>query len=206
MISRSKLAKLPLAAALSAVLLFAAAPASAHCDGLDGPVVAAARQALDSGDVNRVLVWVKASDEAAIRESFGKTREVRKLGATAKELADQAFFETLVRVHRAGEGEAYTGLKPAGRDLGPALRAGDKAVETGSLKPVIKLLTEDVHHGIEERYNRMMALKSYKPGDVEAGQRYVQAYVEYIHAVEKVHAAAAGDSHAPTAEASGHKH
>ena len=30
----------------------------AHCDGMDGPVVTAAEQALETGDVNLVLIWV----------------------------------------------------------------------------------------------------------------------------------------------------
>lgn len=205
---KTRFAKLPLAAALSAFLMFAAMPASAHCDGLDGPVVNAARQALDTGDVNRVLVWVKHDDEGAIRDAFAKSREVRKLGASAKELADRSFFETVVRVHRAGEGEPFTGLKPAGRDLGPAIPAADKAVQSGSVKPVVDLLTKSVHRGVEEKYNRMIALKTYKPDDVEAGQKYVAAYVEYIHAVEKIHAAAGTDAHAHAADAhaAGHGH
>lgn len=208
MISRTKLVKLPLATALAAVLMFAAAPAFAHCDGLDGPVVNAARQALDTGDVNRVLVWVKPGEEREIRDAFAKSREVRKLGASAQELADRAFFETVVRVHRAGEGEPFTGLKPAGRDLGPAVPAGDKALETGSVKPVVKLLTENVQHGVGERYNKVMALRNYAPGDVAAGQKYVQAYVEYIHAVEKINSAAAGDAHghAAATPAAAHGH
>lgn len=208
MISRIKFVKLPLAAALSAAFMFVATPASAHCDGLDGPVVAAAQKALDTGDVNRVLVWVKPGDESVIRDAFGKAREVRTLSASAKDFADHSFYETLVRVHRAGEGAPYTGLKPAGRDLGPALPAGDKAVETGSLKPVVKLLTEQVHHGVEQRYNRMMSLKNYSSDDVAAGQKYVQAYVEYIHAIEKIHGAAASDAHAhaPEAPKTAHQH
>ena len=40
--------KSSLLAAVSAALVFAAAPASAHCDGLDGPVVKAAQLALDA--------------------------------------------------------------------------------------------------------------------------------------------------------------
>ena len=199
--SNTRFVKLPLAAALSAFLMLAAMPASAHCDGLDGPVVNAARQALDSGDVNRVLVWVKHDDENTIRDAFAKSREVRKLGGNAKELADRAFFETLVRVHRAGEGEPFTGLKPAGRDLGPAIPAADKAVQSGSVKPVVDLLTQSVHRGVEEKYNRMVALKNYKPDDVEAGQKYVAAYVEYIHAVENIHNAAGAGAHA-----AGHAH
>lgn len=206
--SKIKLVKLPLAAALSAFLMLAAMPASAHCDGLDGPVVGAARQALESGDVNRVLVWVKHGDEAAIREAFAESREVRRLGANAKELADRSFFETVVRVHRAGEGEPFTGLKPAGRDLGPAIPAADKAVQSGSVKPVVELLAKSVHRGVEDKYNRMVALKGYRPDDVEAGQKYVQAYVEYIHAVEKIHSAAGSEAHAHAAEAhpAGHGH
>ena len=91
-------------------------PAGAHCDTLDGPVVTAAKEALDTGDANPVLIWVQEKDEAQIREAFNKTLSVRKLSPETKDLADMYFFETLVRVHRAGEGASYTGLKPAGLD------------------------------------------------------------------------------------------
>lgn len=59
-----------------------------------------------------------AKDEAETRDALQKSASVRKTGATGKE-ADRHFFETLVRVHRAGEGAAYTGLKPAG-EIEPA--------------------------------------------------------------------------------------
>jgi Family of unknown function (DUF6448) len=193
--SQRTFVKTTLFASVSAALMFIAMPASAHCDGVDGPVVRAAQQALDGGDVSRVLIWVQARDEAEIRDAFRKTQAVRKLNATARDFADTAFYETLVRVHRAGEGEPYTGLKPAGRDLGPALPAGDKAIATGSVEPVVKLLTEGVHHGIEQRYKQVMARKNFKADDVSAGRKYVEAYVGYIHAVEKVHQAAGDSGH-----------
>ena len=65
---------------LAAALVFPT-PASAHCDGVDGPVVAAARQALDSGDPNPVLIWVQPKDEAEVRRAFNEAVAVRKLGA-----------------------------------------------------------------------------------------------------------------------------
>ena len=80
-------------------------PAMAHCDGMDGPVVKAAQRALASGDVNLVLIWVQKKDIQEIRQAFERTLAVRKLGHAAQELADLYFFETLVRMHRAGEGE-----------------------------------------------------------------------------------------------------
>jgi hypothetical protein len=96
-----------------------------HCDGLDGPVVTVARKALETGNVNLVLPWVRVEDEGEIRKAFDQARSVRKLGGEARKLADTHFFETLVRIHRAGEGAPFAGLKPAGRDLGPAVPAAD---------------------------------------------------------------------------------
>ena len=87
---------------------------SAHCDTLEGPVVSTAKAALENGDVTPVLKWVKEDDEKEIRELFAKTLSARKQGKEARELADRYFFETLVRVHRAGEKAPFTGLKPAG--------------------------------------------------------------------------------------------
>ena len=136
--------------AIGFVFLLMPATVFGHCDGIDGPVVKAAQQALAKGDVNPILIWVQANDEAEIRRVFAKTLAVRKLNPEARELADLYFFETLVRIHRAGEGAPYTGLKPAGRDLGPAIPAADKAIETGALEPLLKLITSESTNGLRE--------------------------------------------------------
>lgn len=87
-----------------------------HCDTMDGPVVKAATEALEKGNVNFILSWVPKKAEVELRKAFEKTLLARKLGKEAKELADYWFFETAVRLHREGEGASYTGLKPAGLD------------------------------------------------------------------------------------------
>ena len=193
--------KLSIIAFLAAMNLLAA-NAWAHCDGLDGPVVNAARRALAETNVNHVLIWVQKDDADAIKKAFEKTIAVRKLNAEARELADMYFFETLVRIHRAGEGASYTGLKPAGRDLGPAIPAGDKALETGDIAPVVKLLSQTVEHGLREHFERTMAKRSFDKNDVEAGRAFVKAYVEYIHFVEAVHDATVAPAHRPSEEQS----
>ena len=172
-----------------------------HCDGMDGPAVTAAQQALVKGDVNLVLIWVSANDEAEIRKVFAKTLAVRKLNAEARELADLYFFETLVRIHRAGEGGPYTGLKPAGRDLGPAIPAADKAIETGVVEPLVKLITSESANGIRERFQKVTAAKRFNAEDVSAGRGYVKAYFEFVHYVEGLHEAVqgGGDEHSESA-------
>jgi hypothetical protein len=164
-------------------------PALAHCDTLDGPVVSAARKALDTGNVNLVLVWVQKNDEAELRNAFQKARNVRKAGGEARELADMYFFETLVRVHRAGEGAAYTGLKPAGT-VEPPVAAADKAIETGKLQGLAKLIFDRTEKGLHSHFDQVMAKKKYNPDDVEAGRAYSSAYVEFVHYAERLHDAA----------------
>lgn len=110
-------------------LLFDASGAQAHCDALGGPVANAAQKALEDGNVNPVLAYAPAAAEADIRV-FEKSRKVRAFGPEAQTLADQNFMETLIRLHRAGEGAAYTGLKPADIDYGPVIPAAENAIET----------------------------------------------------------------------------
>ncbi|HET9950366.1 MAG TPA: DUF6448 family protein, partial [Candidatus Eisenbacteria bacterium] len=176
-------------------------PALAHCDGLDGPVVMAARLALEKSDVTRVLIWVQAKDEAEIRKAFERTLTVRKLSTPARELADLYFFETLVRVHRAGEGAPYTGLKPAGRDLGPAIPGADRALESGDVEPLVKLLLGAAEKGVRERFAEARAARSYPAGNVEAGREYIEKYVPFVHYVERLYQSATTSAHGHQAEA-----
>jgi hypothetical protein len=187
--------------ALSALATFAAAAflpaqnARAHCDGLDGPVVKAAEKALSENNVNLVLIWVQKEDEPEIKHAFEQTLAVRKLNPEARELADRYFFETLVRVHRMREGAPYIGLKPAGRDLGPAIPAGDKALESGNVEPVVQLLSEKMEHGLRNHFKEAAAKKKFDQNDLAAGRAFVQSYVEYIHYIEGLYNATTSAAH-----------
>ena len=166
--------------------------AFAHCDTMNGPVVTAAQRALESGNVNYVLPWISEKDEAEIRSAFEHARQVRALGPEAKRLADMYFFETLVRVHRASEGEPYTGLKPAGAEANPAVAAADKALETGSADALTALLTKAVKEGVISRFAEAKAAQSKDINNVEGRRRGVHAYVELVHYAEAIYNSATG--------------
>jgi hypothetical protein len=175
-------------ATFAAVALFTPSPARAHCDSLDGPVVASARAALAKGDVAYVLHWVRADDEAEIRAAFDRTLRVRGSSAEARDMADYWFFETLVRIHRAGEGAPYTGLKPAGWKPPSLITAADVSLVDGRVDALATRVAGHVERELRERHTRTMSLKDFAPGDVDAGRRYVDAYVAYTHYLEAVYA------------------
>lgn len=194
-----------MAVAATLAFLAAPAPAAAHCDGLDGPVVAAARRALDSGDVRLALAWVGADAEAEIRHAFERTRSVRAGGGEAAALADLWFFETLVRVHRAGEGAPYTGLKPAGTEPSRGVAVAEAALADATLAPLGPRLAGHVAQAVDERLARVRSLAGYDPTDVEAARAWVEAYVSYVHFVEALVGLVHGeDGHAGATGHTGH--
>lgn len=160
--------------------------AAAHCDTLDGPVVTDAKAALEKGDVTPVLKWVMSEHEDEIREAFKKSLAVRSKSPESKELADMYFFETLVRVHRAGEGAPYTGLKPAGT-VEPPVAAADKAIESKSVDALAGKIGNAAEQGVRKRFERLIETQKHKDDSVEAGREYIHAYVEYVHFVENLH-------------------
>jgi hypothetical protein len=171
---------------LALTILANSQSAYAHCDTLDGPVVKTARVALDKGDITPLLKWVRPSDEKEIRDAFEMTLAVRAKGGKARELADMYFFENLVRIHRAGEGAPYTGLKP-GVAIDPAVALADKALEDGSIDKLVNVLTNAMAKGIRERFQHANETQKHANESVEVGRKFVESYVIFTHYVEGLH-------------------
>lgn len=160
--------------------------ASAHCDSMEGPVVKASQKALETGNLNYVLIWIKPEYESQVIDLFNKVTEVRNLNEKVKALADYYFFETVVRLHRMGEGEPYTGLKPAGYKPGKGIESADKSIDKNSIDPVISILDKKYHEEIRNLFNDLIAKKNYDVNDVKAGRQYVASYVHFIHYVAEL--------------------
>ena len=173
------------AAAASAVLALAVPrPARAHCDTMDGPTVADGRRALETGNANHALKWVDEHHEAELAAAFDLARRVRGLGDDARELADRYFLETLVRLHRAGEGEPFTGIKPSGVPIDDKVAAADRCVAERSLTPLEALVSADELPELRERFEQVLATRDFDADDLAAARAYIAAYVGFFHLAE----------------------
>ncbi len=161
----------------------------AHCDTMRGPLIPEAQTALEKGDLTPILKWVKPEHEAEIKSVFQKSVAVRAKGAEARELADRYFLETLVRLHRAGEGAPYTGIRDEPVD--PIIAMAEEALAQGSADEVTERIGAHLARALRERFDRVQKARARKNESVEAGREYVEAYVDYMHYVEGVHAAIA---------------
>lgn len=180
-----------------------------HCDSIDGPVVTTARLALEADDVDIVLPYVPEDGENEVRAVFEAVRPVRGLNQAAGEVADRLFFETVVRVHRAGEGAPYTGLKPAGIDVGPVIPLAERAIATGSPEPVARYLTEVLHDQLKHRLEEVNTLAATKDRSVPEARAWVEAmlgFQVYTHHLLQALRATAHGEHGNSEQAHEHDH
>lgn len=150
-----------------------------HCDALDGPVVKAAQRALDAGDVDLILPYVPERSEGEIREAFELVGVVRSQGPQARELADRYFFEVVVRNHRAGEGAPYTGLKPAGLDVGPVIPAAERAIALGAPEGLLSVLSSELDREVNHRLHRIEQLQRAASLGLPKAREYVSAMLGF---------------------------
>ena len=177
----------------AAALLFCAAGVSfARTDAMDGPVVQDAKLSLEKGDVASALKWVKKDFEAEVKQAFDNAISSRAKGDQEKNKAELIFFETLVRLHLQGEGQGFTGIKPAGADVDFAVTGGDRALENGSVDSLVQLLNEEVNKGVRERFNNAFEKKKHAEESVDAGRAYVEAYMDFMRYVDGLYLEAQG--------------
>lgn len=166
-----------------------------HCDTLDGPVVTAARAALDTDDVDRALSNVPVDGEDEVRAAFELARKARLEGESARVVAALYFFDTVVRVHRRGEGAPHTGLKPAGLDVGPVIPLAERAADTGDTAPLLSLLRDELERQIARRCEHARSLATRADQGIPAARAATSARLGLLVWSHKLYTAMQADAH-----------
>jgi hypothetical protein len=158
--------------------------ASAHCDTEDGPAVTDGRRTLETGNVNIALKWVHQDQEEEVRDAFTRAIAVRDLSPEVRDVADRYFLDVLIRVHRAGEGAGFDGIKPTGARVPPQVVAAEEALSLGRIDPLRGLVDEERWDELERRFDQAVALKSFDVDDLAAAREYMEAYVSFFKYAE----------------------
>jgi len=167
------------AAPLVLALLMIPQAALAHCDRVNGPVATDAREALKSGRIEPVAIWVGQEEMGELRNVFQQSLAAYKMGGDAREVAEQYFMSTAVRLHRMAEGFPFTGLKPA-QPMPKDISLAEKALETGELQPVTDFLAREMQNQTGRLFRQALEKRKEKGSDVAAGREWADAYVQYI--------------------------
>ena len=139
---------------------------------------------METDNVNYALKWVQPRYEGEVIRAFNLSMKVKDINADTRNLAEQYFFEILLRDHRAGEGAPFEGVKPHGTPIDERVKAADRSIEEGNLKPLEHLVDRDKQAELERRFQRVMAIRDFDVNNLEAGREYIEAYVQFFKFAE----------------------
>jgi len=169
-----------------ALLAILGQPLSAHCDSYDGPLIKDALKAIETSNVKPVLKWIDEKYEPEITALFNKTVSLRGGDKEVYAIVEKHFLETLVRLHREGEGAPYTGLKPAG-SASPIIVMADEAIASKEVNTLTTKLDAHLNKVLADKYNEVMEKSLTKDNSTTEGREYIKAYIEYTHFLEAIH-------------------
>jgi hypothetical protein len=112
-----------------------------------------------------------------------------------REVADRYFFETVVRLHRAGEGAPFTGLKPAGLDVGPIIPVAEKAIENRTPGPLEDALITALRGEVATRFEHLEHLRAGAHRGLAGARAYVSAMLGLQVWAHGVHQAMMAPAH-----------
>jgi hypothetical protein len=108
------------------------------------------------------------------------------------------------------DGQVYGKLKPAGSITDPALLAAEAAMAGGNVDRLARYIADQAEQGIRQRFAAAVEARRQAGESVELGRKYIRAYMEFVHYVDRLHrdarSAAIPPEGAKGAEAAGHQH
>jgi hypothetical protein len=149
-------------------------------DITNGPVMDAAKMALDTGNVNYILIWVPEASENKLKNLFEKTFCERRAGKDVQDIAINWYFETAKRLHRDGERTLYACMKPAGLDVSPVIPNAERAFKTGNSEELTGIIPKTMEDDFRHRFYHVMEKKNYDVNNVADGRAYVAAFIDFI--------------------------
>ena len=130
-----------------------------------------------------------------------EARSGEPLSEAARRMADHDATHAVVVDERSGRpGAPYTGLKPAGLDVGPVIGVAEQAIAEGVPDALVELLSGELEREIRGRFAEMLRRQARADGDVDATRDYVEAMLGLQVWAHSLHESIHGDPHEHTNE------
>ena len=145
-----------------------------------GLVMDAAKMALDTGNVNYVLIWVPEASENKLKNLFDKTVCEHRDRKDVQDIALDWYFETVSRLHRSRKRVLYTFMKPDGLDESQIFQKVERAIEIGDVEELIGDIPYTKEGDLRQRFRHVMDKRNYDVNNIAAGRAYVSAFIDFI--------------------------
>jgi hypothetical protein len=155
-----------------------------HFDEIQAPLMDAAKMALETGNVNYILIWVPEESENTLINLFERTCCQRRVRMEKYTVAAEWYFETVNRLHCARSWQQGPGVTSEMSDEKQIVLKVKRAVENGNIEEIRSVIPVTHARDVKERFQDVMNKRNYAVNNIAAGRAYVSAFTDftgYVH-------------------------
>jgi len=146
----------------------------------NGPVIIAAKKALETGNPNYVLIWVPEESENTLKNLLEKTFCERSTRKNIQNRGIDWYFESVNRLHFTCRWPHCPGMTSDGSDMKMIVSMVERAFETGNCEEICGVLPIAHTAEVKLRFHNVMNKRNYTVDDIAAGRAYVSAFIAFI--------------------------
>lgn len=153
-------------------------------DEMPGPVLKAAKIALETGNVNYILIWVPENYENTVKNLLEKTCCKRSSVLNTQKQAYDWYYETVNRLFSASRACDYLTYQSKAFAENPLVLKVYKAIESGNFEKIRDEIPVSYEADAQQRFLHVMNLRDYPVNNIAAGRSYVSAFFDfnrYVH-------------------------
>jgi hypothetical protein len=152
----------------------------------NGPVMRAAKMALETGNADHILIWVPEESENTLKNLLEKTCCERTTQRKARNHSIEWYLQTINRLHSEYYRPHDLNISTKTPEERKTILLVERACETGNFDEIATVMQITSDEEIRQRFNDVLNKSNYDMDNIAAGRAYVSAFTDFIACINSL--------------------
>jgi hypothetical protein len=152
----------------------------------NGPVMSAAKKALETGKAHHILIWIPEASENTLKNLLEKACCERRIQMDGHNHIIDWYFATVRRFHFVCYGPRNLNISIKRPEEKTIISLVEKACESGNFEEIATVIPDTPAGEPRQRFNDVMTKRNYGVENIAAGRVYVSASTDFIAFVNRL--------------------
>lgn len=149
-------------------------------DSHNGPMMIAAKRALETGKAHHILIWIPEKSENTLKNLLEKVCCKRRIQADGHDRIVDWYFETISRFHSGYYGPHNLNISTKTPEEKSIIFLVESACESGNFEEITTVIRDTPTGEMRQRFDDVMKKRNYCEENIAAGRVYVSVFTYFI--------------------------
>lgn len=151
----------------------------------NGPVMSAAKKALETGKAHHILIWIPEASENTLKNLLEKACCERRIQTDGYDHIIDWYFATVRRFHSVGYGPRNLNISLKTLEEKTIISLVERACESGNFEEIAMVIPDIPAGELRQQFNDVMKKRNYDVENIAAGRVYVSEFTDFIAFVNR---------------------